>query len=219
MAQDLKWMRSGRVANASLWPFAPRKDANRRTINLFWTGFSGSFALARPSGPRAWNSGNRPASTDRSDAGRTVEADQGGLNETGLVPDTRQMADSVVVCADHPAADARGGCRARIAAIRAVASWPLSGSELDCHLPATCNGSSEGMASPAPSGIKRSAPGVLFDLTDEIGNLLALKVDMGLHLSMGALGLACFDRLANGAVFVDRPSDVAWKTRHEMPIG
>ena len=48
------------------------------------------------------------------------------LNESGLVPDALQMIDSTVVRAHHQAAGAKGGLRAKVSAVREVASRPRS---------------------------------------------------------------------------------------------
>lgn len=103
-----------------------RKPVNHRLVldGIFWIARTGSPWRDLPEEFGKWSSVYRQFRrwTLTGLWERIMEA----LNESGLVPDALQMIDSTVVRAHHQAAGAKGGLRAKVSAVREVASRPRS---------------------------------------------------------------------------------------------
>ena len=103
--------------------------ASRRTIGLFWVGFSGWPATCAPWRDLPEEFG-RWSSVHRRFRRWTLaglwELILEALNDSRAVPDSVQMVDSTIVRAHQHAAGAKGGLRKRVLAARRVASRPGS---------------------------------------------------------------------------------------------
>ena len=103
-----------------------RKPTNHRLVldGIFWIARTGSPWRDLPEEFGKWSSVYRQFR--RWTLARLWEQILEALNESQIVPDALQMIDSTVIRAHHQAAGAKGGLRAKVSAVREVASRPRS---------------------------------------------------------------------------------------------